>query len=68
MATCERSIPLVSLELPNEFEDLSGLLETDLKVTVPPNGFEYVGDREIDFVRPTSGSFNADKDRVCDCR
>ena len=26
--------PLLSLELPNEFEDLSGLIQTDLKVIV----------------------------------
>ncbi len=34
MATCNQHTPLHSLELPDEFEDLSGLLQTDLKVIV----------------------------------
>lgn len=34
MATCNSQTSLRSLELPDEFEDLSGLLETDLKVIV----------------------------------
>jgi len=34
MAICNQKTPLLSLELPNEFEDLSGLLQTDLKVIV----------------------------------
>ncbi len=34
MATCEQKSPLLSLELPREFEDLTGLLQTDLKVIV----------------------------------
>ena len=34
MAICNSKTPLRSLELPNEFEDLSGLLQTDLKVIV----------------------------------
>jgi len=34
MATCNPQTPLDSLELPNEFEDLSGLIQTDLKVIV----------------------------------
>jgi hypothetical protein len=34
MAICNPKAPLLSLELPNEFEDLSGLLQADLKVIV----------------------------------
>ena len=34
MATCEQKTPLTSLDLPNEFEDLTGILQTDLKVIV----------------------------------
>jgi len=34
MAICNPKTPLRSLELPNEFEDLSGLLQADLKVIV----------------------------------
>jgi hypothetical protein len=34
MATCKQEIPLRTLELPNEFEDLTGLLQTDLKAIV----------------------------------
>lgn len=34
MATCKQESPFLSLELPNEFEDLSGLIQTDLKVLV----------------------------------
>jgi hypothetical protein len=34
MATCKQEIPLRTLELPNEFEDLAGLLQTDLKAIV----------------------------------
>jgi hypothetical protein len=34
MAICNQKTPLLSLELPNEFEDLSGLLQADLKVIV----------------------------------
>jgi hypothetical protein len=34
MAICNPKAPLRSLELPNEFEDLSGLLQADLKVIV----------------------------------
>ena len=34
MATCEQKTPLTSLDLPDEFEDLTGLLQTDLKVIV----------------------------------
>ena len=34
MATCNSQAPFASLELPNEFEDLSALIETDLKVIV----------------------------------
>jgi hypothetical protein len=34
MATCNQHTSLHSLELPNEFEDLSGLIQTDLKVIV----------------------------------
>jgi hypothetical protein len=30
MATCDRESALRSLDLPDEFEDLSGLLQTDL--------------------------------------
>jgi hypothetical protein len=34
MTTCNRDVPLQSLELPDEFEDLTGLLQTDLKAVV----------------------------------
>ena len=34
MATCDFKSALRGLELPNEFEDLSGLLQTDLKAIV----------------------------------
>ena len=34
MATCRQETPLRSLELPNEFDDLAGLLQTDLKAIV----------------------------------
>ena len=34
MATCKQETPLHALELPNEFEDLTGLIQTDLKVIV----------------------------------
>ena len=34
MATCNQQLPLLPLELPNEFEDLSGLIQTDMKVIV----------------------------------
>lgn len=34
MATCDQQTSLHSLDLPNEFEDLSGLIQTDLKVIV----------------------------------
>ena len=34
MATCKQESSLQSLELPHEFEDLTGLLQTDLKVVV----------------------------------
>jgi len=34
MATCKQQTSLHSLELPNEFEDLTGLIQTDLKVVV----------------------------------
>jgi hypothetical protein len=34
MATCNEQTSFVSLELPAEFEDLSGLIQTDLKVIV----------------------------------
>ena len=34
MATCKQEAPLRTLELPNEFEDLAGLLQTDLKAIV----------------------------------
>ena len=34
MAICNSKSPLLSLELPNEFEDLSGLIQTDMKVIV----------------------------------
>ena len=34
MATCRQATCLRSLELPHEFEDLTGLLETDLKAVV----------------------------------
>src|SRR4051812_45272862 len=45
MATCnQQQPPLLSLELPNEFEDLSGLIQTDLKVIVSALG-ERANDR-----------------------
>jgi hypothetical protein len=34
MAICNPKTPLRSLDLPDEFEDLSGLLQTDMKVIV----------------------------------
>ena len=34
MATCRSETPIRSLELPDEFEDLTGLLQTDLKAVV----------------------------------
>jgi hypothetical protein len=34
MAICKQETPLQSLDLPHEFEDLTGLLQTDLKVVV----------------------------------
>lgn len=34
MSICKQDSPLLSLELPNEFEDLTGLIQTDLKVIV----------------------------------
>jgi hypothetical protein len=34
MATCRHETPIRSLELPVEFEDLTGLLQTDLKAVV----------------------------------
>ncbi len=34
MATCRHENPIRSLELPDEFEDLTGLLQTDLKAVV----------------------------------
>lgn len=34
MATCRSETSVRSLELPNEFEDLTGLLQTDLKAVV----------------------------------
>ena len=34
MAICNQEVTLQALELPNEFEDLTGLLETDLKAVV----------------------------------
>ena len=34
MATCRQESPLRSLELPDEFEDLTGLLQSDLKAVV----------------------------------
>jgi hypothetical protein len=34
MATCDRESALRSLDLPDEFEDLSGLLQTDLRAIV----------------------------------
>ncbi len=34
MATCRQEAPLRSLELPDEFDGLSGLLESDLKAIV----------------------------------
>jgi hypothetical protein len=34
MATCKEETPLITLELPDEFEDLTGLIQTDLRVIV----------------------------------
>lgn len=34
MSTCERETVVGQLELPDEFEDLTGLLETDLRAIV----------------------------------
>jgi hypothetical protein len=34
MATCRHETSIRPLELPNEFEDLTGLLQTDLKAVV----------------------------------
>ena len=34
MATCKQESSLLTLELPHEFEDLTGLIQTDLKVIV----------------------------------
>ncbi|HMB06213.1 MAG TPA: hypothetical protein VKP69_21075 [Isosphaeraceae bacterium] len=34
MSTCKQEIPLRTLELPDEFEDLAGLLQADLKAIV----------------------------------
>lgn len=34
MAICKQESSLHSLELPHEFEDLTGLIQTDLKVVV----------------------------------
>jgi hypothetical protein len=34
MATCKQESPIRSLELPHEFEDLTGLIQSDLKVVV----------------------------------
>jgi hypothetical protein len=34
MSTCKQETPLLGLELPNEFEDLTGLIQTDMKVIV----------------------------------
>ena len=34
MATCKHEAPFQALELSSEFEDLSGLIQTDLKVVV----------------------------------
>jgi hypothetical protein len=34
MATCSEQTSLLSLELPDEFEDLTGLLQSDLKAVV----------------------------------
>jgi len=34
MATCKQESPVLSLELPHEFEDLSGMVQIDLKVVV----------------------------------
>ncbi|GAC1465538.1 MAG: hypothetical protein NVSMB9_05260 [Isosphaeraceae bacterium] len=34
MSTCNSEIVLQSLELPGEFEDLSGLLQTDIRAVV----------------------------------
>ena len=34
MSTCKQDTPLQSLELPPEFEDLTGLLQADLKAVV----------------------------------
>jgi hypothetical protein len=34
MSTCKPAISIRSLDLPGEFEDLTGLIQTDLKVIV----------------------------------
>ena len=34
MATCKQRQPLRTLELPDEFEDLTGLIQSDLKAIV----------------------------------
>jgi hypothetical protein len=34
MAACKQDSPFLSLDLPDEFEDLGGLIQTDLKVIV----------------------------------
>jgi hypothetical protein len=34
MPTCKEEAPFLGLDLPGEFEDLAGLIETDLKVIV----------------------------------
>jgi hypothetical protein len=34
MAACKQESPFRSLDLPHEFEDLTGLIQTDLKVIV----------------------------------
>jgi hypothetical protein len=34
MSTCDREIVVGRLELPDEFEDLTGLLQTDLRAVV----------------------------------
>jgi hypothetical protein len=34
MATCRQESPIRTLQLPDEFEDLTGLLEADLKAIV----------------------------------
>jgi hypothetical protein len=34
MATCRQATPLRTLDLPDEFEDLTGLVQSDLKAVV----------------------------------